>query len=242
MHAPAEVLAPSRVRAHDGLLARRGVPAGAGICDGARVTSPLHAAWDLGRRLDLVEAVVAVDALAAAGRKRPTFVPHPPGVPVPPSVMALSRKRGRCPGLDPAALLGRRRALPGARGARGLDRVALADPRAGSPPETRLRLLLVLAGLPAPAVQHPLVDALGQELVRFDLAYPEAMLAIEYDGDDALDRHRDLMTSALGWHTLRLLRHDLVVTPEATIAVVRTLHTSRQRLMRTQGYTTAGHS
>ncbi|MFP5072094.1 hypothetical protein ACLFMI_20810 [Pseudonocardia nantongensis] len=63
------------------------------------------------------------------------------------------------------------------------------------------------------------VVALGQEFVRFDLAYPEAMLAIEYDGeehDDALDRHRDLMTSALGRHTLRLLRRDLVVTPEAT--------------------------
>ncbi|WP_445184416.1 hypothetical protein ACTXG6_39475 [Pseudonocardia sp. Cha107L01] len=65
----------------------------------------------------------------------------------------------------PAALLARRAATPGARGCRRLQRVVqLADPRAESPRETRLRLGLVLAGLPPPTVQHRVLDEYGFEL------------------------------------------------------------------------------
>ena len=56
----------------------------------------------------------------------------------------------------------------------------------------RLRLLLVLAGLPAPEVQFPLV-ADRYLVARFDLAHPAAKLAVEYDGAghvDDLDRRR----------------------------------------------------
>lgn len=160
------------------------------------VTTPLRTAWDLTRRLDLVESVVAVDALA--------------------------RRHNRYrPGFDPAELIRLRSERPGARGCRSLDRVvALADPRAESPMETRLRLLLVLAGLPGPHVQYRLDDV----RVRFDLAYPEVKLAIEYDGedhDDALDRARDVVTSARGWHTIRLVRRDVVATPARTLAAIR---------------------
>ncbi len=69
---------------------------------------------------------------------------------------------------------------------------------------------------------------------RFDLAYPDARLAIEYDGDehdDTLDRARDLRTAALGWHTLRLLSGDLTTTPHRTVAVVRTLLEQRSRML-----------
>ena len=90
-----------------------------------RVISPLRTAWVLSRRLDRTEAVVAVDALA---------------------------RRGRFP---PDRLLQVRAARPGARGAARLDQlVVLADPGAESPMETRLRLLLVNHGLPAPQVQY----------------------------------------------------------------------------------------
>ncbi len=55
----------------------------------------------------------------------------------------------------------------------------LMDRRADSPMESRMRVALVQAGLP-PRVQHPItVD--GRDF-RLDLAYPDAMLAVEYDG------------------------------------------------------------
>lgn len=239
--APAEVLVPGRVRPCPRLVVRRGVPEPGelrrveakvvtAMLHGRRretgvghlvATTPLRAAWDLVRRLDLVEAVVVVDALA---RK-------------------LDRHR---PGFDPADLLRLRAERPGARGCRVLDEVlALADPRAESPMETRLRLLLVRSGLPVPQVQYPLADAYGDPFVRFDLAYPEARFAIEYDGaahDDALDRARDVLTSARGWHTMRLLHGDVVRTPARTVAAVREVRAQRTRLLGTERYQTVPRS
>ncbi|RZT88068.1 hypothetical protein EV383_5002 [Pseudonocardia sediminis] len=232
--APAEILAAGHVNGRSGLCVRRGAVSAAdvGAVDGVMTTSPERTAWDLARRLDLVEAVVAVDALAAARRRRPTFVPGPVHGP---EAVRRSRTLSLSPGFDPAALLRRRVATPGARGVRRLDRVVeLADPRAESPPGTRLRLLLVLAGLPVPEVQYRIQDDRAGVDVRFDLAYPEAELAIEYDGeehDDALDRARDLRTAGLGWHTLRLLRPDLTRTPARTVAVVRDLRAARAGLL-----------
>ena len=48
--------------------------------------------------------------------------------------------------------------------------------------ESRLRMLLVLAGLPEPVVNHIEYTDDGRWLRRFDLSYPEHRLAIEYDG------------------------------------------------------------
>jgi hypothetical protein len=87
-------------------------------------------------------------------------------------------------GFDPDGLLAYRAAAPGARSCRVLDRVvALADRRSESVLETRLRLNLVLGGLPVPDVQYRVHDDYGFVLARVDLAYPSARLAIEYDGD-----------------------------------------------------------
>lgn len=66
---------------------------------------------------------------------------------------------------------------------------------AESPYETRTRLLMKLAGLPDPVVQHPIVDRAGREIYRLDLAYPAYRLAVEYDGDHhnlARQRAKDL--------------------------------------------------
>lgn len=245
--APDEVVVPGRLRTHPGLVARKGSLEDTGIVDGVRVTSPLRTGWDLARRLDLVEAVVAVDALAAQGRKRPTFVPLPAGSVTTPETNAASRMISRCPGFDPGELLARKQACPRARGVRGLERVvALADPRAESPPETRLRLLIVLAGLPLPQVQFPLFDRRDVPWVRFDLAYPEALLAIEYDSedhDDPLDRARDRRTSALGWHTLRIDTAGLHRTRDHTVRTIRDLRARREHLLRgerhREGHTSA---
>ncbi len=93
--------------------------------------------------------------------------------------------------------------------------------------ETRLRLLLVLAGLPAPTVQHAVIDRWGSVVARFDLAYPDALLAVEYDGKDhALseftrdDRYRDAVTADLGWHTMRFGYQDVMATPVRTAGLV----------------------
>jgi hypothetical protein len=59
----------------------------------------------------------------------------------------------------PGDLLARAAAEPGARGCRRLaEVVALAEPKAESPPQTRLRVALVRAGLPRPVAQYRVVD------------------------------------------------------------------------------------
>src|SRR4029077_1646864 len=60
--------------------------------------------------------------------------------------------------------------------------VELAEPAAESPMESRLRMLLVLAGLPRPLVQVELHDSRGRFIGRADLYYPSHRLVIEYDG------------------------------------------------------------
>jgi hypothetical protein len=51
-----------------------------------------------------------------------------------------------------------------------------------SPTETRLRMLIVLGGLPEPQVNHILRRPDGEWSRRLDLCYPEIKLIIEYDG------------------------------------------------------------
>lgn len=204
--APAEVLVGRDTRAHRGLVVHRGTPAPdeVTVVGGCRVTSAARTAWDLARRLPLVEAVVAVDALARRARFDPL------------DLLALSRAH---------------------RGARGCRRVAgvvrRADPRAASPPETRLRLALVDAGLP-PRVQYPVRDDSGFVHATVDFAYPAARLAIEYDGEPHFereqatwDRARDARLADLGWWTVRLTRDDVGRALPRTVALVGRLVAQR---------------
>jgi very-short-patch-repair endonuclease len=116
-----------------------------------------------------------------------------------------------------------------------LDRVvALADRRSESVLETRLRLNLVLGGLPVPDVQYRVHDDYGFVLARVDLAYPSARLAIEYDGEthftptrSRADRQRDLTLADLGWHTMRLTYDDVDGDPPRTRQRVATLLQAR---------------
>ncbi len=134
----------------------------------------------------------------------------------------------------PAALL---HGPPGARGCRSLRRaVELADPRAESAMETRLRLVLVLAGLPTPVSQYVVRDAAGVILARLDLAYPDAKLALEYDGSDHFDaersrrdRRRDLAIADLGWDTMRFTHDDLLLGQQQTVRRVERRRTVRLR-------------
>ncbi|WNV74255.1 endonuclease domain-containing protein [Geodermatophilus sp. DSM 44513] len=92
--------------------------------------------------------------------------------------------------------------------------VPLVDPRAESPQESRLRVALVLAGLePVPQFE---VFHRGRFLARVDLAWPEARLAVEYEGahhftDDQVPRDdvRLEQLRAAGWRVIRVTAADM---------------------------------
>ena len=121
------------------------------VVRGVRCLRPARAAADLLRRLPLPEAVVVADAVQHARLC---------------TAAALQEELVHHAGL---------------RGVRQAHRVLeLSDARAESPPESRVRLALVLAGL-RPVPQYD-VHHRGQWLARVDLAFPELRIAVEYDG------------------------------------------------------------
>ena len=104
--------------------------------------------------------------------------------------------------------------------------IDFAEPAAESPMETRLRMLLVLEGLPRPQVQISLHDAKGHFIGRPDLYYPTQRLALEYDGST----HRETMTADhrrqnrllnAGYRLLRFTAADVLSTPDSVVLLVR---------------------
>ncbi|TMC53196.1 MAG: DUF559 domain-containing protein [Chloroflexi bacterium] len=102
---------------------------------------------------------------------------------------------------------------------------ALAAP-AESPMETRLRWLLLQAGLPQPEVQAELRDTAGRFLGRADLFYPAARLVVEYDGTSHRERlvednrRQNLLINA-GFRILRFTATDVHQRSEVVVAQVR---------------------
>ena len=94
--------------------------------------------------------------------------------------------------------------------------------------ETRLRWLLIQAGLPRPEVQTKLHDSRGRFIGRADLYYPHARLVIEYDGANHRDRlmednrRQNLMINA-GFKLLRFTAPDIHQRPEVVKAQVAEL-------------------
>jgi hypothetical protein len=113
-------------------------------------------------------------------------------------------------------LLGLLREGAGRWGSRRVRRAfELVDGRSESPPESWVRVACQLAGLPAPVPQYEVVED-GVRLARVDLAWPEARLIVEYDGEyhfDGLQIVRDdarlRRLVAAGWRVIRLAAHDL---------------------------------
>jgi very-short-patch-repair endonuclease len=104
--------------------------------------------------------------------------------------------------------------------------VDLVESATESPMETRLRMLLLLAGLPRPVAQQRLEDEHGEFLARLDLYYPDARLGIEYDGAThktslAEDNRRQNRLIQAGVRLLRFTAGDLYDRPDAVIAEVR---------------------
>lgn len=110
--------------------------------------------------------------------------------------------------------------------------------RVDSLPESHLRMLIVLAGLPEPVVNYPILRSDGSERYRLDLAYPELRLAVEYDGrwhDDpaqvAKDQRRRAWLHANGWTVIVLKARDVYETADLTVDVVADALSSRGVLL-----------
>lgn len=180
--------------------ARRGVPNGIllrsncfrpdELCtvDGITCTTPARTAYDLGRRIPLELGVIRIDALLNATRTDLR------------AVEAIAER------------------YPGARGIRGLRRaLELVDAGAESPQETRLRLLLVGAGLPRPMTQIPVRDEAGRVRRRIDMGWPTWKVGVEYDGeqhftgpdDYANDIVRLEYLAERGWRIVRVSGRQL---------------------------------
>jgi hypothetical protein len=95
--------------------------------------------------------------------------------------------------------------------------------------ETRLRLLLVLAGLPEPEINHKLRWPDGSVRRRLDLSYPSVHLIIEYDGRhhalDTVQWRSDLERREEfddeGWRLLVVTNEGLYDQPLRTLVRVR---------------------
>lgn len=157
------------------------------VVDGVRRTTPARAAWDVAGWLPVAPAVAIVDGLL-----RLALVDRP-------ELLALVAAR------------------PGRRGVRRAGRVFdFADHRAQSPPESRLRVRLELAGLPRPVPQYRVVLP-GGTAYHPDLAWPHYRVAVEYDGvwhaEDSerihLDRRRLNRLVAAGWVVLHVTSRRL---------------------------------
>jgi very-short-patch-repair endonuclease len=129
--------------------------------------------------------------------------------------------------------------LPRGRGSRQAREVAgLADGLAQSPQETRLRLVLLQSGLPAPVAQFRVFDAEGP-FARLDFAYPDLKIALEYDGlwhgDRRAfldDRRRLNRLNAAGWVVIHVTLEDLR-RPERLVARIRVLRARRLLMINT---------
>lgn len=156
---------------------------------GMAVTTPLRTAYDLGRWLEVDEAAIMVDALLQTGR------------------------------LTRAGLEDYVRAQPARRGVRRLRRVlAQCDGGAESPWETRTRLAIVQAGLPAPQTQLEICDVRGSFIGRADLGWRAWRVAIHYEGAghcraDQLTRdvRRGNRLAAADWRWVRVRAGDLTL-------------------------------
>ena len=139
-------------RHHAGIRCHVGDPAGVVVVRGMRVSGDVPMFIELAGQLGLVDLVVVGDWLI--------------------------RRRGLAPDELVAACRSSRH-----RDARRALAAALFVRRdVDSPMETRLRMLLVLAGLPEPEVNLTIRAEDGEVIRKYDLCYPTVRVAVEYNG------------------------------------------------------------
>jgi hypothetical protein len=117
------------------------------------------------------------------------------------------------------------------------DIVRLADGRAESPMESRLRLRVIDGKVPPPEVQYWVCDERGRPVYRLDLAWPEYRLGLEYDGIDHLSKGRqrtDLERRSWllerGWRLVSVTDRDVYQTYVRLLARLRRLQRTTSRV------------
>lgn len=182
-------------RHHRGIRCHVGDPTRVVLEKGVRVSSDVQMFVELGGQLTLVDLVVVGDWLV--------------------------RRRG----LTPEGLVGACRKSRHRDSRKALAAAQLVRRDVDSPMETRLRLLLVLAGLPEPEVNAMVRDDLGEVVRRYDLCYPLVRVAVEYDGrlhvevvaqwEDDLERRSDMDDD--GWRLVVVTGSGIFKDPLRTL-------------------------
>jgi hypothetical protein len=101
-------------------------------------------------------------------------------------------------------------------------------PDVDSPMETRLRMLLVLAGLPEPTVNRTIRDVYGQPIRRYDLSYAASKTIVEYDGRQHAERveqwEKDLARREAieddRWRIIVVVSSGIFEHPERTLCTI----------------------
>lgn len=166
---------------------------------GIPVSMPIPMFIQLASMLSLVDLVVVGDALV----RRKAFAPHQ-------LVAACRASEDRYAGT-------------------ALRAAELVRSGVDSPMETRLRLLIVLAGLPEPEINVEVRDVNSRVLRRFDLSYPTLRLIVEYDGRQHAE-DPDQYDSDIGrreyldeqrWRIIVVTAKGIFQRPEGTLLRVR---------------------
>ena len=192
-------------RHHPGVRTHVGQPWHVTTTAGVRVSTPLQTFVELAEILGLVDLVVVGDHLVRRTSLTPAQL-----------IDFCARSRHRAA----------RRAAKAASYVR--DDV-------DSPMETRLRMLIVLAGLPEPRVNLTLRTGDGEVLRKYDLSYPESKVVIEYDGRLHVERieqwesdlvRREAIDQA-DWRILIVVSSGIYKTPGDTLARIHRLLLAR---------------
>lgn len=188
------VTAAAHRRTHPGIVCHVMRKPRAVVFDGIGVSSPDQLFTELASQVSLVDLVVAGDHLARRHR----------------GVTAATLA-------DFAAAGG----LPGSRAAATAAGYVRENVR--SPMETRLRMLLVLAGLPEPRINALVGTGDGMLKREHDLVYAASKTAIEYDGQQhaAEQWERDLERREEadddGWRILTVVAKGIYRRPDLTL-------------------------
>ncbi|MDI1459974.1 hypothetical protein QEZ54_03240 [Catellatospora sp. KI3] len=199
---PVEVLTAGRFGPMAGLLVHRGAVPDKDITrrtDGIRVTTPQRTCWDLARWLDLPDAVALMDVLTTRR------------VVSSGALVEYANARIGTPGWN-----------------RLLKAAKLTDPASRSPLESRLRVRLALANLPAP-VLHYVVETGDGPAPSLELAWPQQRVGIVCEPDEAQRRPRVPVPDDAGWTVLTVTAARLAEEFDELVAELRAALRGRRR-------------
>lgn len=176
-----------RIRPTPELMVHQRTGAPLGLAQGRLVTSPAWTAVEIARTLNRRRVLANLDVALRSGKCTPMELQK-----------AIGEQKGR-------------RGIVTVR-----DLLAHADPRSESPMESEARLVFIDGGLPKPVLQHEIIDHCGQ-LWRVDFAWPDAMVAAEYDSMQwhsspegwKRDRIKSARLGECGWSLVRFVVDDV---------------------------------